>query len=112
MYVITATDRNNGCTGKDSVLIKIIYDLYVPNAFTPNGDGKNDVFGIPGMALYPDGKVSIFNRWDRWCILPPITAAGHGNGTMKGAALPSETFVYLIEIPGKETMKGTVTIVR
>jgi gliding motility-associated-like protein len=104
MYVVTATDKLSNCSDKDSVWVRIIYDLYVPNAFSPNGDGKNDVWGIPGMALYPEGKVTIFNRWGQIVYSTKNYQSHPWDGTLKGKALPDETFVYMIELPGKKKL--------
>jgi gliding motility-associated-like protein len=113
MYVITALDNTTNCSGKDSVLVSIIYELYIPNAFTPNGDGRNDEWRIPGMAIYPEGKVTVFNRWGETVYAAKNYYSHPWDGTLAGKPAPNGTFVYLIELPGrKEIIKGTVTIIR
>jgi gliding motility-associated-like protein len=59
-YVVVITDQN-GCQAKDSIRIRVARDLYVPNMFSPNKDGKNDVFKVYGF-----GVASIEVKiWDR-----------------------------------------------
>ena len=38
------------------------------NALTPNSDGRNDRWQIPGMAIYPEAWVTVYNRWGKWFI--------------------------------------------
>ncbi len=60
-YTLHVID-NNGCTSKDSALVRPFYPLYVPNTVTPNNDGLNDVFLAVGPPV--DGfLLKIFNRW-------------------------------------------------
>jgi len=60
-YVITV-DAGGGCTG--SVTVEVINcPITIPNVFTPNADGVNDIFKIDGIENYPGSKVLIYNRW-------------------------------------------------
>ncbi len=62
-YYVTVTNPN-GCTRQDSVTIEIIpQSISIPNVFTPNGDGKNDVFYIKNLQYYPNSQLTIFDRW-------------------------------------------------
>ncbi|MFM7764336.1 MAG: gliding motility-associated C-terminal domain-containing protein, partial [Sphingomonadales bacterium] len=62
-YSVKVTDFN-GCSGTDEITIgsncKLIW--YMPTAFTPNGDGKNDVWG-PTIKDVQELKIAIYNRW-------------------------------------------------
>ena len=60
-YVLQALDTT-GCIGKDSVFVDMFYPVYVPNAFTPNNDGVNDVFKVEGEDIR-GYWMNIFNRW-------------------------------------------------
>ena len=57
--------KDNGCVDSLSknVILRANSDIYVPNIFTPNGDGQNDEF-IPNiLAAYTEYKLNVFNRW-------------------------------------------------
>jgi gliding motility-associated-like protein len=113
LYRITATNKVNGCTDTDSVWVKMVTTIYVPNAFTPNNDGLHDVWRIPALAGYPNSTVTIYNRYSQKIY----EAKGNGrpwDGTYKGAAQPIGAYVYIIQPgePGMEVIKGTVTIIR
>lgn len=114
LYVITATDKLTGCENSDTVRVQVIYELYIPNAFTPNGDGLNDTWVIPGLALYPEAKVTIFNRWGQPVYATKNYYSRPWNGLVNGKKQPNDTFVYQIEMPAPkaQVIKGTVTIVR
>ncbi len=52
-----------GCPASFSVLVEVVEPVYIPSAFSPNGDGLNDVWTIANIEKFPDCDVSIFNRW-------------------------------------------------
>jgi gliding motility-associated-like protein len=87
--------------------------LEVPNAFSPNGDGINDVWNITGKDFYPDIEVTIYNRWGQ-----AVWKSGRGypvpwDGRSRGKALPMDSYHYFIELQGRsKTLMGTVTVVR
>lgn len=113
LYKITAIHKLNGCTDTDSVWVKMVTTIYVPNAFTPNKDGLHDVWRIPALAGYPNSTVTIYNRYSQKIY----EAKGNGrpwDGTYKGAAQPIGAYVYIIQPgePGMDIIKGTVTIIR
>ncbi|MBL0154064.1 MAG: gliding motility-associated C-terminal domain-containing protein [Chitinophagaceae bacterium] len=62
-YTITVTDQNSLCSASDQVVITAVSQIYIPTAFTPNHDGRNDLWTIPGLALYPEALVTVYNRW-------------------------------------------------
>jgi len=71
-------------------------DIKIPNAFTPNADGINDVWVIADLAFYPDCIVKIFNR--NGALL--YTSKGYAtawDGTVNGKKLPSGTYYYIID---------------
>jgi len=111
-YIITliVTD-NNGCTDTitDSVKVKDIFTFYVPNVFTPNGDGINDLFFPQGISVDPNNyNEYIFDRWGNLVFHTSTwtgTAAEPWNGTKnnKGASSDVVLDVYVYRILLKET---------
>jgi gliding motility-associated-like protein len=110
-----------GCKSMDSVQILWGSDpsFYLPNAFTPNGDGLNDVFGaIPRYDYVKQYHLSIYNRWGE--MLFETTDINHGwDGIYKGKACPSGVYVYRViyeefgNQPSQTRIKnGTVVLVR
>ncbi len=84
----------------------------IPNAFTPNGDGFNDTWNIKYIDFYPNCTVTIFNRWGQ----NVYSSIGYGipwNGTYRGAALPTSTYYYIIDLKnGLRALSGFVVIIR
>lgn len=112
-YTITATDKITGCSGKDAVLVSPISKLYIPTGFTPNNDGKNDKWNIPGLALYPDAVVSVYNRWGEKVYEAKNYYNNPWNGLYKGLMIPG-MYVYVIKLyPDKQDIiKGMVVIIQ
>ncbi|SEP33660.1 PKD domain-containing protein [Niastella yeongjuensis] len=111
-YYITATG-DKGCKGTDSMLLKVFKELKVPNAFTPNGDGKNDTWRIPGLEDYKNATVQVFNRWGQIVF----KSTGYSNpwrGDINGTPLPTGAYYYVIQPKegGYGTISGSVLIVR
>ena len=114
IYTITATDKTTFCSGNDIVIVSPISKLYIPSGFTPNNDGKNDVWNIPGMALYPDGIVMVFNRWGEKIFETKGYFSNPWNGKYKGLLQPHDVYVYIIQLTNDKSkvIKGTVTIIQ
>jgi gliding motility-associated-like protein len=86
----------------------------LPNAFTPNGDGKNDCFGI---AQWGESKIEQFTIYNRWGqpVFETKQAGDCWDGTSKGTAQPSGTYIYVLRaqtVCGFIARKGMVTLVR
>lgn len=112
-YRIRATDKLNGCVAYDSMEVKIVTTIYVPNAFTPNNDGKHDVWRIPALDAYPNCVVSIYNRYSQK-IFESKGYSRPWDGTFKGQAQPIGAYVYIIQPgePGMKHLTGTVMLIR
>ncbi len=131
-YIITVT-ATTGCKARDTVNVTVFCDgsrVFIPNSFSPNGDGENDIFYPRGKGVGTLKSFIIFNRqgqkvFERSNIeLNDITAGWNGN--YKGVTLPAdaingkllrtEVFVYVIEAEcasgSPVTIKGDVTLFR
>jgi len=114
-YKVTAVTPE-GCTAMDTVKVTVYKgpDIYVPNAFTPNGDGHNDVLRVtaPGIKTL---LFVVFNRWGQEVFR--TTNPGMGwDGRLKGTPQDAGTFVWMLEAvdyTGKVIQrKGTVLLIR
>lgn len=114
---------DHGCVDSDIVRITVLCDksqLFIPNTFTPNGDGQNDVFYPRGSGLDKIRSFRIYNRWGEMVYERngiTINDANVGwDGTFKGQVLPPDVFVYVVEAICEDgqtiSWKGDVTIVR
>jgi len=111
-YKFLATDAN-GCVTEKSVFIDVFNELFIPNAFTPNKDGKNELFKVPdGISM-----LNTFSIYNRWGIEIFHTADIHKgwDGTFQGVDCPVGVYIYIIR--GKSSrgpvfLKGIVTIAR
>jgi gliding motility-associated-like protein len=113
-YIIRAMDKITGCYGEDETLVTPVSEIYIPTAFTPNNDGKNDRWEIPGLALYPDAQVSIFNRWGQKIFETKNYTGNPWNGVFKGIMQPHDSYVYIVQLNDdkKQQFKGMVTLIR
>jgi gliding motility-associated-like protein len=95
-YTLIATDQN-GCVAQDNVTVEVFVDtlLWVPNAFTPDGNSVNDVFKVYGKNIKTiDFK--IFNRWGELMFVTDNPAEGW-DGTYKGKPMPPGVYVFVIK---------------
>jgi gliding motility-associated-like protein len=108
-----------GCIGEpDSVLVIVNQvDLVLPNAFTPNDDGLNDVFRVTNPVLYPVFQMQIFDRWGEVIFQSDDIQSGW-DGTYRGQDQELGSYIWVIRFrkgseSGEEvTLKGTVTLLR
>ncbi len=117
----------DGCLGYDTVTVyvEVQPSFFIPSAFTPNGDGKNDrfEFDILGATFM---EIAIFNRWGERVYNNPSQKNGINinegwDGTKEGKPLPHDTYVYQMKITYDEGINpqgltvdkaGTITIMR
>ncbi|SFH48037.1 Ig-like domain-containing protein [Pedobacter insulae] len=89
-------------------------DLYVPNTFTPNGDGNNDIFLAYGNTV-SRYKMRVYNQWGQFVFESNSLNTGW-DGTFKGSMQPTGVYVYYIDVTftnGQTKMiKGTITLLR
>ena len=116
-YIVAVTNTE-GCTTYDSLNIIISplgKDAYkVPNAFTPNGDGKNDCFGLQRWGGIDLKEFSIYNRWGQ-LIFSSKNPSACWDGTFKGVPQDTGGFIYIIRANtpcGNINLKGTVFLIR
>ncbi len=101
---------------QDSTIVRDTVKYPFPNAFTPNGDGTNDIFGFAGdpLTVFDDFSLSVFNRWGERVFWTNYSSAGW-NGMYKNVTAAQGVYVYTAQITehGKTTsLKGNVTLIR
>lgn len=114
-YQVLVTGEN-GCMAIDSVTVFIDPDLlvYVPNIFSPNGDGNNDIFYVRGKGI-KSFSIIIYNRWGEKVF--ESTGLDNGwDGTFRGQQLPPSVFVFyldaFLETDQRVIKKGDITLIR
>ena len=110
-YTVTITSEE-GCTLMNYVLVKVVEKPVIPNTFTPNGDGANDLWQIKYLDSYPNVKVNIFNRFGVR-VYGSVGYLQAWNGIFNGQELPVGTYYYVIDPKiGIPVFTGWVTILR
>ena len=120
----TVEVRNaGGCKTRDRVTVFVICNgtnVFIPNTFSPNGDGNNDIFYPRGTGLFTIKALRVFNRWgevvyEKDGFLPNDPAAGW-NGTYKGVKQNPDVYVYTVDILCDNntvlTLKGNVALIQ
>ncbi len=115
-YEVTASTVG-GCIGIGYVTVKVYKgpDIYVPTAFTPNGDGRNDRFMPIPVGIKSLNYFRVFNRWGQ--LLYSTNTLHQGwDGRVKGTEQATGVYVWMIEVVTNEdkvvTKKGVVTLIR
>jgi gliding motility-associated-like protein len=86
--------------------------LFVTNSFSPNGDGLNDTWGVPGIRFYEGARISIYDRGGVRLFYTENPDV-RWDGTFEGKAMPVGTYFWTIEIGEKgETRRGMLNLVR
>ena len=113
----TVTD-SIGCTSAAQKTIKVYSSCYlaVPNAFTPNNDGKNDFLRVLNAIKAENLEFKIYNRWGQLVFKTNNWKQGW-NGTINGVAQGSGVYVWFLKFTNRDTkevrtMKGTATLIR
>jgi gliding motility-associated-like protein len=126
MYSV-AMESTIGCVGSDSVYIKLVEDelpppdptfnIFIPNAFSPDGDGVNDVFNVIHISLsFEHFSLSIYDRWGGIVFKSEDESQGW-DGKKAGKECPGGVYVYKIVfevegVAGRQERVGTVMLVR
>lgn len=99
LYSVTIMD-NNGCEASDTMELKYrddcSFEIAVPTAFSPNGDGRNDVFKAAYIGTATSFELRVFNRWGEKVFETKDVNTGW-DGRYKGADAPFETYTWYIK---------------
>jgi gliding motility-associated-like protein len=121
-YRLTATNQG-GCTAADEVTIAAVCNgnnYFIPNTFSPNGDGMNDVFYVRGKGINLVHSLRVFNRWgqavfEKRDFMANDPAAGW-DGKINGKTADMDVYVYIVEMYCDNAnivpYKGNVALIR
>lgn len=112
-FILTVYDIN-GCIDTDTLIVNVIpvTDFFIPNLFSPNGDGSNDFWEIPKLPFYPNTLVTIINR-EGMEVYRNANYDNSWDGKYDGKELPEATYYYYIKLATNDKVyKGAVTILR
>ncbi len=108
---------STGCSDSTTVSITIktvtteINEL-IPNAISPNGDGKNDVWKLDFIKfLHQDAEIIVVNRWGQ-TIFNSIGYDTPWDGTFNGELVPEGTYYYIIKLSPEEVYEGTILVLK
>jgi gliding motility-associated-like protein len=111
-YILTVVSALGCGTATDTMHVFVYKDIFVPNAFTPNRDGRNDSWNIPALSALPNFEIRVFNRYGQLVFHTRNNNTGW-NGKFNGTDQPIGTYVYLINIDnGKRILKGPLMLIR
>jgi gliding motility-associated-like protein len=115
--------NEGGCMARDLVTVYVLCNnanVFIPNTFSPNGDGVNEVFYPRGTGLFTIKAMRIFNRWGELVFekgnMKPNDPSAGWDGTCKGQKLTPDVFVYLVDVICDNntvlTYKGNVALIK
>ncbi len=120
VYTVTVTNEN-GCIAIDTVSVRVIppicdeTDIFVPNTFTPNGDGLNDYFKVRSNFI-DEYEIIVYNRWGEEVYATKDPADPGWDGKFDNTDLEADVYGYHLRvlcIGGEEFVKqGNITIVK
>lgn len=110
-YVLNATSTIGCGITTDTMLLKVFNDFYIPNAFSPNGDGVNDTWRIEALAAFPAAVITVYDRFGKKVY--ESTTNKVWDGKMNNTALSAGAYAYVIDLKNnRPVLKGMVVIVR
>lgn len=110
---VTSTETDTDLTNNSATHNKELLGLQIPNVITPDGDGRNDTFKVPGIEAYPENTLMIYNRWGNevW----KSTGMTYRN-EWDGRGLNGGTYYYVLRLKTAasswQTLTGWVTLLR
>ncbi|UOG77483.1 gliding motility-associated C-terminal domain-containing protein (plasmid) [Hymenobacter tibetensis] len=110
-YTLSAGE--GGCADSDQVTVTVRPPIRIPNAFTPNGDGRDDTWQIEFIEQFPDNTVTVFNRWgNKVFSANNYSRANEWRGDINGQPAPVGTYYYVVVTKGPlgRSYSGSLTV--
>ncbi|AMR29123.1 hypothetical protein A0257_19850 [Hymenobacter psoromatis] len=108
----TLSAKVGDCTDQSSVTVTVLPRLRIPNAFSPNGDGRDDTWQIENIGAYSTNHVLVYNRWGGKIFdASGYQRGGEWNGTTGGQPVPVGTYYYVITLSSGKSYSGSLTVV-
>ncbi len=114
---VTTTYRlsagTGGCAAFDEVTVTVLPPIRIPNAFTPNGDGRDDTWQIENIEQFPNTTVTVFNRWgNKIFSAENYSRANEWRGDINGQPAPVGTYYYVVVTKGPlgKSYSGSITV--
>ncbi|WDT68280.1 T9SS type B sorting domain-containing protein [Cloacibacterium sp. TD35] len=105
IYQVYVKSQVNSCTAVATSAV-----LFIPNAFTPNQDGYNDVWKVSNIEFFSNVKLKIFDRYGTQVFTAENLVKFNWDGLYNGRLLPSGTYWYVLEIDGHYTRTGWILL--
>jgi len=110
-YTLTATSSTCG-SSTSAVFVRVYKKITIPNTFSPNGDGINDLWNIDALITYPEALIQVFDRYGQ-SVYQSTGYSKPWDGTSNGKAVAAGTYYYIIDLKnGRPKLSGWVLIVR
>ncbi|MVN75014.1 T9SS type B sorting domain-containing protein [Hymenobacter sp. HMF4947] len=109
----TLSGGSGGCASSDQVTVTVRPAIRIPNAFTPNGDGRDDTWQIEFIEQFPDNTVNVFNRWgNKIFSAENYSRSNEWRGDINGQPAPVGTYYYVVVTKGPlgKSYAGSITI--
>lgn len=107
-------ESSDGCRAEATVRVTVHQRIWIPDTFTPNGDGVNEVWELKGIDAYPEAEVTIFNRWGQVIFHTNNGYKQPFDGMFNGQNLPDGTYAYTLRpAPGQaQSISGVLMLIR
>jgi len=110
-YTLTVTD-SLGCVTRDQTNIVVSPELIVPNTFTPNGDGINDLWEVKGLIAYQNAVIDVFDRYGQK-VFHSVGYGSSWDGSCNGRIIPPGTYFYVIDLKvNSQVLSGSLALVK
>ena len=100
------------CASQSTVTVTVTPRVRVPNAISPNGDGRDDTWEIDNIGTYPENHVLVFNRWGNKVFeATNYNRSNEWNGSIGGQPAPIGTYYYVITLGNGKSFSGPLTVI-